>query len=137
MTGNELMVLAGATAAIAWVNWYFFIAGRGTAQAAVAARTGRGSRGAAGAPEPEVVIRVDNGYAPNVIRVKAGERTRLLFERVDDSSCSEEVVFADFGIRKYLPMGERTAVVIEPAAPGRYAFTCGMGMLRGTVIADA
>jgi len=29
MTGTEWVVVAGAVAAIAWVNWYFFMAGRG------------------------------------------------------------------------------------------------------------
>jgi plastocyanin domain-containing protein len=133
MSVNELMVLVASIGAIAWVNWYFFVAGRHAAVAV--ARTASGAGTSADAM-PEVVITVDNGYAPNTVRVKAGERTRLLFDRKDDSSCSEEVVFADFGIRRYLPMGERTAIEIEPAAPGRYGFTCGMGMLRGTVIAD-
>ena len=29
ITGTEWMVIAGGLAAIAWVNWYFFVAGRG------------------------------------------------------------------------------------------------------------
>lgn len=130
MSSVEWLVVAGAAVTITWVNWYFFAAGRSAVRAApVAVGTAAGS-------VPELVITVDNGYAPNAIRVKAGERTRLLFDRKDDSSCSEEVVFADFGIRKYLPTGERTAIDITPPAAGRYTFTCGMGMLRGTVIAD-
>jgi hypothetical protein len=28
MTTADLVVLAGGIAAIAWVNWYFFVAGR-------------------------------------------------------------------------------------------------------------
>ncbi len=127
MGTNEWMVLVGAVASIAFVNWYFFLAGRGVVTAAAA--TG-------GAPA-EIHITVDNGYSPAAVGVKAGTRTRLIFERRDDSSCSEEVVFADFGIRRYLPKGEPVAIDIEPPTPGRYGFTCGMGMLRGTVIADA
>ena len=128
MGTSEWMVLAGAVATIALVNWYFFVAGRGVVAVAP-------SGGASGTPA-EIHITVDNGYSPAAIGVKAGTRTRLVFERRDDSSCSEEVVFADFGIRRYLPKGERVAIDIEPPAPGRYGFTCGMGMLRGTVIAD-
>lgn len=137
MTGTEWMVLAGATAAIAWVNWYFFLAGRGEVAASVSPAGVATAAGGGSGATPEVLVTVDNGYSPGTIRVKAGERTRLVFHRKDDSSCSEEVVFADFGIRKYLPSGERTTVEIVPPAPGRYPFTCGMGMLRGTVIADA
>ncbi len=28
MTGTEWLVVIGGAAAIAWVNWYFFLAGR-------------------------------------------------------------------------------------------------------------
>jgi plastocyanin domain-containing protein len=70
------------------------------------------------------------------VRVKAGRPVRLVFDRQETSSCSEEVVFADFGIRRYLPAHQQTAIDVMPTAPGTYEFTCGMGMLRGTLIAD-
>jgi hypothetical protein len=31
MTGMEVLVLLLSAGAIAWVNWYFFVAGRGAA----------------------------------------------------------------------------------------------------------
>jgi hypothetical protein len=34
VTGAEWAVLVGGAGAIAWVNWYFFLAGRTTATAA-------------------------------------------------------------------------------------------------------
>lgn len=34
MTGIEWLVVLGAAGAIAWVNWYFFVAGRAVATAA-------------------------------------------------------------------------------------------------------
>jgi plastocyanin domain-containing protein len=71
-----------------------------------------------------------------VVRVKAGRPVRLVFDRQETSSCSEEVVFADFGVRRYLPAHQQTAIDVTPTAPGTYEFTCGMGMLRGTLIAD-
>lgn len=133
MTGTEWTVVLGAIAAIAWVNWYFFLAGRGGAAAAVAAVPGAAGTAAGIA---EVVIEVDGGYSPNAVRVQAGRPVRLVFDRKDDSSCSEEVVFADFGIRKYLPTGQRTTIEITPPAAGTYQYTCGMAMLRGRVIAE-
>ena len=36
----------------------------------------------------------------------------------------------------YLPAGERTAIELTPPAPGTYEFTCGMGMLRGRLVAE-
>lgn len=140
MNTVEWSVAIGAIAAIGLVNWYFFFAGR-SADALVPARSAdpaviasNGHHRAGGMAE--IVITVDGGYSPNAVRVKAGEPVRLVFDRKDDSSCSEEVVFPDFNIRRYLPTGERTSIEITPPAAGKYGFTCGMSMLRGSVIAD-
>jgi plastocyanin domain-containing protein len=122
------MVITAGLAAIAWVNWYFFLADRGVASAAVA------TAGAAG--RQEVAITVQGGYSPSTIRVAAGQPVRLTFDRRESLSCSEEVVFPAFNLRRFLPENERTTVDITPPAPGTYEFTCGMGMLHGRVIAE-
>lgn len=131
MSSLELGVVSLSGALIAWVNWYFFVAGRAPATAAVVAPAGSAPDAVA-----EVVIEVDGGYSPNTVRVRAGRPVRLVFDRKDDSSCSEEVVIPDFGVRKYLPTGQRTPIEVTPPAAGRYGFTCGMSMLRGTIIAE-
>lgn len=120
MSATDWVAIAAGLAGIGLVNWYFFVAGRRPA-------TVTGS---------EVVIVVDGGYSPATIRARSGEQLRLVFDRKDTSSCSEEVVFPDFGVRRFLPHGERTTIEITPPAPGRYEFMCGMSMLRGTVIAE-
>ena len=130
MTITDWGVATAALAAITWVNWYFFLAGRSPALAVVAAAsTGDGAI-------PGIVITVDGGYSPSTVRVKVGRPVRLVFDRKDDSSCSEEVVIADLGIRRFLPTGERTTIEVTPPKAGAYPFTCGMSMLRGTVVAD-
>jgi plastocyanin domain-containing protein len=130
ITTPEWLAILGGLAAIAWVNWYFFRAGRTSAVAAVA---GGAMPGAAPA---QVVITVDGGYSPQQVRVKAGAPVRLVFDRRDTSGCSEEVVFPDFGIRKFLPTGQRTTLEITPPRAGRYEFMCGMSMLRGAIVAE-
>jgi plastocyanin domain-containing protein len=122
-------VVAGGAAAVAGINWYFFAAERGAAAAHAADPSGAG-----GVREATVTVR--GGYAPAVVRARAGEPVRLVFDRQESSGCSEEVVFGDFGVRRYLPAGERTAVEVTPPAPGTYEFTCGMGMLRGKLVAE-
>jgi plastocyanin domain-containing protein len=122
---GDLLVIAGGIAAIAWVNWYFFFAGRSAAEAAV------GSGGV-----QEIAIRVAGGYDPAHVRVKRGSPVRLLFDRQETSGCSEEVVLPDFGIRRFLPANQRTAVEFTPEKAGRYEFTCGMSMLRGSVTVE-
>lgn len=129
-TSDWIAVLAGL-AAIAWVNWYFLFAGRSASgpAAAIPLATREGEAN-------EVTITVDGGYAPSAVRARAGRPLRLTFHRIDTASCSDEVVFPDFGIRRFLPTGERTTIEITPPNAGRYAFTCGMSMHRGMVIAE-
>jgi plastocyanin domain-containing protein len=122
---GDLLVVASGLAALAWVNWYFFVADRGSAAAAA---------GAGGIQEVEVVVL--GGYSPGSVRLKRGVPARLVFDRQEVSSCSEEVVIPDFGIRRFLPAHQKTAVDITPQQAGRYEFTCGMGMLRGQITVE-
>lgn len=131
MTGMEWLVVLGAAGAIAWVNWYFFVAGSAVATAAPAVSGAAGETGV-----QRVTITVDGGYSPNTVRVKAGQPVQLAFDRKDTSSCSEEVVFPDFGVRRFLPTGKETVIEVTPAKPGRYEFMCGMSMLRGSLVAE-
>ncbi len=131
MSGTEWAVLLGGIAAIAWVNWYFFLAGRGSAAAVAAAAP---SSAAGGVQEAEIEVR--GGYSPSTVRVRRGEPVRLVFDRQETNSCSEEVVLGDWGIRRYLPAWEKTAVEFTPDEPGTHEFTCGMGMLRGRIIVE-
>ena len=125
MSVTDYLVLAFGVAAIAWVNWYFFIAGRSPARDAVTT-----------AGRQEVTITVHGGYEPSSVRVRKGEPVRLVFDRQEASGCSEEVVIPDFGIRRFLPPFEKTAVEVTPATAGTFEFTCGMGMLRGKLIVE-
>jgi plastocyanin domain-containing protein len=122
----DWIVIAAAAAAILWVNWYFFLAQRSPAAATEAA----------GGGAQQVTIAVRGGYEPATVRVRAGVPVRLVFDRQETAGCSEEVVLGDFGVRRFLPAHERTTVEVTPAAPGTYEFTCGMGMLRGRIVAE-
>jgi len=125
MTPAEVFVTVTGLAAIAWVNWYFFLARREAVTAA----------GAATEPQRARIV-VRGGYSPAAVRVQAGRPVRLEFDRQENAGCTEEVVFPDFGIRTYLPAHKTTSVELTPAKPGRYEFTCGMAMVRGTLIVD-
>ena len=130
MGATDWIVVVGGIAAIVWVNWYFFLAERGTAVAAAPAS------GGADAKIPEVPVVVHGGYDPATIRVTAGQPVRLVFDRQETSSCSEEIVFPDFGIRRFLPTGQKVAIELTPPRAGRYEFACGMGMLHGALVAE-
>lgn len=118
----DVMISIAGIAAIAWVNWYFFLAPK----AAAAARLSTDGR-------QEVRITVEGGYSPSIVRVNQGTPVRLVFDRKEKSPCSDEVVIADFGIRRFLKPFEQTVVEFTPTKPGSYDFACGMSMLRGRI----
>ena len=134
MSGTEWLVVTGGSATIAWVNWYFFFARRATATAG--STHGETTPSSGPGQTPEVTITVRGGYSPSAVRAKAGRPVRLIFDRQESAGCSEEVVFPDFGIRRFLPSGKKTTIEVTPPKAGRYEFMCGMSMLRGTLIAE-
>ena len=121
MDSSELLVIIGGLALIAITLWYFF----GVRESARASKT---------ADIQEATIVVKGGYTPDVVVVRQGVPVRFIFRREETSSCSEQVVFGDFGIVRDLPFGETTLVEFIPDKVGEFAFTCGMNMLRGKVI---
>ena len=127
MTSLQIAVTLAGIAAIVWVNWYFFLAGERPVAASAAG----------GAGPQSVRIVVESGYSPSVVTVEAGRPVRLEFERREGSGCTEEVVIPDFGIRTFLPAHQVTPVQFTPLRPGTYEFTCGMGMVRGRLVALA
>lgn len=125
MNATEWVVVLAGVAAIAWVNWFFFLSHGPVARAAA---------GAGGVQE--VTIQVQGGYSPAQVRVRRGAPVRLVFDRQETSGCSEEVVIPEFGIRRFLPAFQKTAVEITPDRTGTFDFTCGMSMLRGRLTVE-
>jgi plastocyanin domain-containing protein len=124
MTSAQLLVTAAGLLGVLWINWYFFLA-RPAATVVAAAQGG----------VQRVRVAVKGGYSPAVIRVRAGVPVRLEFHRDETNTCTEEVVIPDFGIRTFLPPHRTTLVDFTPGQ-GTFEFTCGMGMVRGTIIAE-
>jgi plastocyanin domain-containing protein len=118
----EIAVVGGGAVLIAAVLWYFF----GERQGVAATQTDGGVQ--------EVKITVKGGYSPDVVVVKQGRPVRLDFYRDETSSCSEQVVFGDFGIARDLPAFRTTPVEFTPTTPGEFTWTCGMNMLRGKLV---
>jgi plastocyanin domain-containing protein len=116
-------IAIAALALIGFVNW-FFLGSRGKPLAAVAAQPGG---------VVDVTVLVEGGYTPATIEVPAGSRVRMTLDRREDNPCSDEIVIADFGVRRALPAFAKTVVEFTATA-GRHEFTCGMGMLHGAII---
>ena len=124
MYTSEIFVLVGGVAAIAFVLWYFF-----GPKERVAASVGSGG-------VQEVKVTVKGGYSPDVIVVKQNQPVRLDFYRDETSSCSEQVVFGDFGIARDLPAFKTTSIEFTPKKSGEFTFACGMNMMRGKLVVE-
>ena len=82
----------------------------------------------------EATIIVDHGYVPSRIQLEAGVPTRLRFERREADPCTELLVCELLPSQHRLAAGAETVVSFTPSRPGRYAFTCGMGMYSGVLV---
>ena len=124
MDTTEIIVVIGGVVLIALTLWYFF--GEREKIAVETNETG----------VQEIKVTVKGGYSPDVIVVKKGVPVRLNFYRDETSSCSEQVVFSDFGIAKDLPAFKTTPIEFTPDQAGEFNFVCGMNMLRGKLIVE-
>ena len=124
MSTSQVVVLVAGIGAIAWIGWYFLLGHR----AAVAAAVTDGIQ--------RIVVLVRGGYEPGVIRVKRGVPVELVFDRQETSSCSEEVVLPEFGIRRFLAPFEKTAVDFIPDRSGTFDISCGMSMLHARLVVE-
>jgi plastocyanin domain-containing protein len=124
MDSTEIVVIIGGVVAIIFVLWYFF----GEREMVAA------SLGAEGVQEIQITVK--GGYSPDTIVVKERVPVRLNFYRDETASCSEQVIFDDFGISKYLPPFKTTAIEFTPERAGEFTFMCGMSMMRGKLIVE-
>ena len=82
----------------------------------------------------QIEVLVDGRFRPGWVGVQAGERVRLRFLRRDDSACTRKVIFPTLGIEKELPTGREVLVDLPELPVGEHPFTCGMDMVRGSVV---
>lgn len=123
MDAPETTVLVSGIVLSALILWYFF-----GPKPRVSAQVADGVQ--------EVRVVVKGGYSPDVIVVKQGAPVKLDFYRDETASCSEEIVFGDFGIARHLPAFQTTAIEFTPETPGEFTFTCGMNMMRGKLVVE-
>ncbi len=124
MDSQETTVLLSGVFLSALILWYFF-----------GPRKGVSAQVAAGGIQ-DVKVVVKGGYSPDVIVVKQGVPVKLDFYRDETASCSEEIVFGDFGIARHLPAFQTTTIEFTPETAGEFTFTCGMNMMRGKLVVE-
>jgi plastocyanin domain-containing protein len=125
MSGDRWFVLVAGLGLIALIVWFFWL------KRSAGVRAAEVSGG-----YQEAMILVKGGYTPDTIVVRQGRPVRLNFRREETASCSDKVIFADFGKSADLPTGETVAVELLPREAGEFAFACPMGMFRGRLIVE-
>jgi len=91
MDTTEIIVVISGIILIVLTLWYFF----GERESVSAKLSALGLQ--------EIKVVVKGGYSPDIIVLKKDVPVRLNFYRDETSSCSEQIVFSDFGIAKDLP----------------------------------
>lgn len=81
------------------------------------------------------VVVSEQGFEPAKLTLRAGVPARITFTRTTDKTCATEVVFPSLKITRPLPLNEPVTIELTPRS-GEIAFTCGMNMLHGAVVAQ-
>jgi plastocyanin domain-containing protein len=102
--------------------------------ARVEARQTRRGKARAVKVQTATVALTENGYEPASFRLRWGVPARVTFVRRVSAGCGQEIVLPDYGISRELPLNEPVTVAFTPARAGSFTFSCGMGMVRGTLI---
>lgn len=77
-----------------------------------------------------------DGFSRSSISAEVGSPLTLIFTRRSNEGCGNKVVFPSLGITRNLPVGKAVTVVITPKKEGTINFTCGMGMYKGSIVAQ-
>ena len=80
------------------------------------------------------VVLNEQGYQPGSVNLRAGVPARLTFVREVEATCGTEIVLADYGIKRALPLHQPVVIEFTPAKTGEFTFACGMNMLHGKLV---
>ena len=84
-----------------------------------------------------VIVR-NTGFEPDRLQLEAGVPAKLVFVQEANSHCASQVQIPELGVPvTELPEGQETVVEVSPDQAGTYTFTCGMNMLKGTILVSS
>ncbi len=76
----------------------------------------------------------EKGFEPANVQVKQGQPVTLVVTRKTDATCATELVVADYGIRRALPLNQPVEVTFTPDKAGEIRYACGMDMIAGKIV---
>jgi plastocyanin domain-containing protein len=81
------------------------------------------------------VMASQNGYNPERIAAKPGEKLVLVFTRTVEGECLAQLKTPEGKVID-LPMNKPVEVPVTVPASGEVTFACGMDMFKGTIVAS-
>jgi plastocyanin len=131
--GAAVIILMG----IAMFNNGAALSGLGVG-APLASTSGTASSQAAGVSDSGAVQEVTTSltkygrYSPITVKAGIPVKWTIHADKGTVNGCNNEIVISAFGIRQKLKVGD-TLVEFTPVKPGKYVYSCWMGMIRSTI----
>jgi len=76
------------------------------------------------------------GFVPSQVKVKKGQKVRLVVTRKTERTCATEIVIRDQGINQKLPLDKPVTVEFTPTKSGQLRYACGMDMISGVIVVE-
>ena len=89
--------------------------------------------GGASQPQTAQLAVTERGFEPAQLNLKAGTPVNLVVTRKTDRTCATQIRIKEFGVLKELPLNQPVTVSFTPNKSGPIRYSCGMGMLFGTL----
>jgi plastocyanin domain-containing protein len=87
------------------------------------------------APARRINVSVTSqGFEPDSIAVRAGERVVLVVTRTTDRTCAKAFTIPERKVHEDLPLNRAVEIRFTAARPGRVRFACGMDMVTGVLV---
>ena len=85
----------------------------------------------------KVEITVDGGYKPSEVKVKVGEPVKLVFNRISDKGCLDQLNMPALNVKQQdLPLNKPQEFELDTSKAGEVDFACGMNMFKGKVVIE-
>ena len=80
------------------------------------------------------VALTEKGYQPAALKLRRGIPATVTFIRKVAATCATQVVIPEYDIKRDLPLNEPVSVEFTPNKSGTFTFSCGMGMIHGSLV---
>ncbi|MCA9370118.1 MAG: sulfite exporter TauE/SafE family protein [Pseudomonadales bacterium] len=76
---------------------------------------------------------LNQGYSPQYVKVQAGTPVELTLQSNNTYTCALAFILKEFDINTFLEATDTQTFAFTPMKPGKYTYTCSMGMYTGTL----